>query len=141
MIEPVKAKGLALGIIPTIPYKSTMVDLESGDLLLLMTDPSTSPRTNVGRTLFGLGYGFGYVIAFEILGKMGAPELYAKLYPVPILNLTVQFLDRLARRGAVGRLNAEGGRLRGWKLWTSSSTSIGALRGCLKCRVQKGWQR
>lgn len=74
-------------------------------LLLLMTDPSTSPRTNVGRTLFGLGYGFGYVIAFEILGKLGAPELYAKLYPVPILNFTVQILDRFAKRGAVGRLN------------------------------------
>ncbi len=74
-------------------------------LLLLMTDPSTSPRTNIGRTLFGFGYGFGYVLAFEILGKMGAPELYAKLYPVPILNFTVQLLDRFAKRGAVGRLN------------------------------------
>jgi len=74
-------------------------------LLLLMTDPSTSPRTNVGRTLFGFGYGIGYIVAFEILGKIGAPELYAKLYPVPILNLTVQILDRFARTGAVGRLN------------------------------------
>jgi TPR repeat protein len=74
-------------------------------LLLLMTDPSTSPRTNVGRTLFGLGYGFGYVVAFEVLGRIGAPELYAKLYPVPILNCTIQILDRLAKRGAIGRLN------------------------------------
>jgi len=74
-------------------------------LLLLMTDPSTSPRTNVGRTLFGLGYGFGYVIAFEILGAMGAPELFAKLYPVPILNFTVQILDRFAKKGWVGRVN------------------------------------
>ena len=31
-------------MIPTIPYKSTMVDLESGDLLLLMTDGITEPR-------------------------------------------------------------------------------------------------
>ena len=74
-------------------------------LLLLMTDPSTSPRTYVGRTLFGLGYGFGYVIMFELLGRIGAPELYAKLYPVPILNCTIQILDRFARRGAIGRLN------------------------------------
>jgi hypothetical protein len=65
-------------------------------LLLLMTDPSTSPRTNLGRALFGAGYGFGYV---------GAPELYAKLFPVPILNLTVRWLDRLARSGWTGRLN------------------------------------
>ena len=48
MIEPVKAKGLALGMIPTIPYKSTMVDLESGDLLLLMTDGITEPRNAEG---------------------------------------------------------------------------------------------
>lgn len=74
-------------------------------LLLLMTDPSTSPRTNVGRTIFGLGYGFGYVVMFELLGRIGAPELYAKLYPVPILNCTVQILDRFAKRGAIGRLN------------------------------------
>ena len=74
-------------------------------LLLLMTDPSTSPRTNIGRTLFGLGYGVGYVVMFELLGRIGAPELFAKLYPVPILNCTVQILDRFAHRGAIGRLN------------------------------------
>ncbi len=42
-VEPVKAKGLALGMIPTITYKSSMVDLESGDLLLFMTDGITEP--------------------------------------------------------------------------------------------------
>ena len=47
-VEPVKAKGLALGMIPTIPYKSTTVDLESGDLLLLMTDGITEPRNAEG---------------------------------------------------------------------------------------------
>jgi len=75
-------------------------------LHLLMTDPSTSPRTNLGRTLFGAAYGLGYIVVFEVLGKLGAPELYAKLYPVPILNCCVQWLDRFARTGAVGRLNA-----------------------------------
>ena len=48
MIEPVQAKGLALGMPPTIPYKSTTVDLESGDLLLLMTDGITEPRNAEG---------------------------------------------------------------------------------------------
>jgi len=43
-VQSVKAKGLALGMIPTIPYKSIVVDLESGDLLLLMTDGITEPR-------------------------------------------------------------------------------------------------
>ncbi|MBL8730231.1 MAG: hypothetical protein JNM25_17565 [Planctomycetes bacterium] len=74
-------------------------------LMLLMTDPSTSPRTNLGRTIFGAGYGVGYVVVFQLLGALGAPELFAKLFPVPILNLGVQWLDRLARRGALGRLN------------------------------------
>ncbi|HIA68461.1 TPA: hypothetical protein EYN98_20950, partial [Candidatus Poribacteria bacterium] len=47
-VEPVKAKGLALGMIPSISYKSTMVDLESDDLLLLMTDGITEPRNVEG---------------------------------------------------------------------------------------------
>jgi TPR repeat protein len=75
-------------------------------LHLLMTDPSTSPRTNVGRALFGAGYGLGYIVVFQVLGAIGAPELFAKLYPVPILNCCVQWLDRLARGRVFGRLNA-----------------------------------
>ena len=55
MIEPVKVKGLALGMILTIPYKSTMVDLESGDLLLLMTDGITEPRNAEGVMSEGSG--------------------------------------------------------------------------------------
>ena len=55
MIEPVKAKGLALGMILTIPYKSTMVDLESGDLLLLTTDGITEPRNADGVMYEGSG--------------------------------------------------------------------------------------
>jgi TPR repeat protein len=74
-------------------------------LHLLMTDPSTSPRTHVGRLLFGAGYGLGYIVVFEVLSRIGAPELYAKLYPVPILNCCVQMLDRLAKSGRLGRLN------------------------------------
>ena len=47
-IEPVKAKGMALGMIPNIPYKSITMDLESGDLLLFMTDGITEPRNTEG---------------------------------------------------------------------------------------------
>jgi hypothetical protein len=68
-------------------------------LHLLMTDPSTSPRSYLGRAVFGACYGLGYVVMFELLGAIGAPELYAKLYPVPILNCTVRALDRQARGG------------------------------------------
>ena len=42
-------------MIPTIPYKSTMVDLESGDLLLLMTDGITEPRNAEGVMSEGSG--------------------------------------------------------------------------------------
>ena len=47
-IEPVIAKGMALGMIPNIPYKPTTTDLESGDLLLFMTDGITEPRNAEG---------------------------------------------------------------------------------------------
>ena len=42
-------------MILTIPYKSTMVDLESGDLLLLMTDGITEPRNADGVMYEGSG--------------------------------------------------------------------------------------
>ena len=74
-------------------------------LHLLMTDPSTSPRTKLGRLLFGAGYGLGYIVFFQLLGAIGAPELFAKLFPVPVLNTCVQWLDRFAKTGAPGRLN------------------------------------
>ena len=48
IVESIKAKGLALGMILSILYKSTTVDLKSGDLLLLMTDGITEPRNAEG---------------------------------------------------------------------------------------------
>ena len=39
---------MALGMIPNIPYKLTKIDLESGDLLLSMTDGITEPRNAEG---------------------------------------------------------------------------------------------
>ncbi|MBL8749918.1 MAG: SEL1-like repeat protein [Planctomycetes bacterium] len=72
---------------------------------LLMTDPATSPRTNLGRAIFGTGYGLLYVFFYDLLGPLGDLEIYAKLFPVPLLNLTVLALDRFARTGAIGRLN------------------------------------
>ena len=37
-VEPVKTKGLVLGTIPSVSYKTLILDLQSGGLLLLMTD-------------------------------------------------------------------------------------------------------
>ena len=47
-VQLVRAKGLALGMIPSISYQPTVVDLESGDLLLMMTDGITEPRNTEG---------------------------------------------------------------------------------------------
>jgi TPR repeat protein len=75
---------------------------------LLFTDPSTSPRTNVGRVVFGALYGLGNFVLFTVLGRLGVPDFYDKLLPVPILNLLVPWIDRAVRSGPVQRV------FRGW---------------------------
>lgn len=64
-------------------------------LHLLVTDPSTSPRTPTGRLLFGLLYGIGVFVLYTILDTFGSPTFYDKLLCVPLLNLSVQWIDRL----------------------------------------------
>lgn len=68
---------------------------------LLFTDPSTSPRSEAGRILFGVLYGVGTATFYVILSGMGEPTFYDKLLAVPIMNLLVRRIDRLA---AAGRL-------------------------------------
>jgi hypothetical protein len=65
-------------------------------LHLLVTDPATSPRSDVGRAIFGALYGASVLALFSILEWMGAPTFYDKLLSVPLLNLAVPWLDRLA---------------------------------------------
>ena len=72
---------------------------------LLFTDPSTSPRTELGRLAFGVLYGLSVAVLYAALGTLGAPTFYDKLLAVPLLNLTVQALDRWARSDAVRRLD------------------------------------
>jgi hypothetical protein len=64
---------------------------------LLFTDPSTSPRTELGRILFGVLYGLSAVALYQLLGAAGVPTFYDKLLQVPLLNLSVRLLDRVAR--------------------------------------------
>jgi Sel1 repeat-containing protein len=66
-------------------------------LHLLVTDPATSPRTALGKIVFGGMYGAGVFGLYEMLGWIGAPTFYDKLLIVPPLNLTVRALDRGAR--------------------------------------------
>lgn len=76
---------------------------------LLFTDPSTSPRSESGRVIFGALYGFGVIALVVVLEGMGAPAFYDKLLPVPLLNLSVRAIDRFAAKGLWRHL--EPGRL------------------------------
>jgi hypothetical protein len=68
---------------------------------LLFTDPATAPKSDVGRVVFGALYGAAVVLTYAWLRSIDAPEFYDKLLPIPLLNLSVRALDRLARSGAL----------------------------------------
>jgi hypothetical protein len=64
---------------------------------LLFNDPSTSPQTELGRIIYGAMYGLSTVALYQLLGSVGLPTFYDKLLQVPLLNLSVKGIDRLAR--------------------------------------------
>src|ERR1700722_11206006 len=64
---------------------------------LLFNDPSTSPRTELGRIIYGAMYGLSTVALYWVLGSAGMPTFYDKLLQVPLLNLSVKAIDRAAR--------------------------------------------
>lgn len=64
---------------------------------LLFTDPSTAPRTELGRIIYGVMYGATVVFLYWLLAKAGAPTFYDKLLQVPVMNLMVQAIDRAVR--------------------------------------------
>ena len=87
------------GAVTGVPY---FVDSEIPSavflgLHLLVTDPSTSPRTPLGRSIFGGLYGLGVFGLYGLLGALGVPTFYDKLLCVPLLNLSVQRIDGLVR--------------------------------------------
>jgi hypothetical protein len=76
-------------------------------LHLLVTDPSTSPRTDLGRLLFGALYGAGVFALYGLLELLGQPTFYDKLLCVPLLNISVRALDRWTGSSWPDRLAAE----------------------------------
>jgi hypothetical protein len=72
---------------------------------LLFTDPSTSPRTELGRIAFGVLYGLSTVGLYQLLGSLGVPTFYDKLLQVPILNLSIRSIDSVARWKGFHRLD------------------------------------
>jgi TPR repeat protein len=74
-------------------------------LHLLVTDPATSPKTNLGRVIFGAAYGLGYALLFRVFDGLGVSVFWDKLLPVSVLNLSVPLIDRVTRSGLLGRFN------------------------------------
>src|SRR5262249_27164766 len=72
---------------------------------LLFTDPSTSPRTELGRLIFGVLYASGVIVCYVLLDRLGMPTFYDKLLPVPLLNVAIQGIDRAARSPLLGRFD------------------------------------
>lgn len=72
---------------------------------LLFTDPSTAPRTELGRVIFGALYGLSTVALYQLLGSAGLPTFYDKLLQVPILNLSIIGIDRAARSRLLRQLD------------------------------------
>jgi len=72
---------------------------------LLFTDPATSPRTDLGRVMFGALYGVSTIALYALLGNLGLPTFYDKLLQIPLLNLSINLLDRLARSNALQRVD------------------------------------
>lgn len=74
-------------------------------MTLLVTDPSTSPRTDLGRLFFGVLYALGTIAFYVVLEHYGAPEFYDKLLPIPLMNLMVRWIERATRRPFLARLD------------------------------------
>jgi hypothetical protein len=75
---------------------------------LLFTDPSTSPRTELGRIIFGALYGLSTVALYQLLGSRGMPTFYDKLLQVPMLNLSILGIDRLVQSSWLRRFDPSG---------------------------------
>ncbi len=72
---------------------------------LLFTDPATSPRTELGRIMYGVLYGLTTCLLYSALIRAGMPGFYDKLLQVPLLNLSAGLLDRLARSPLLQRID------------------------------------
>jgi hypothetical protein len=68
---------------------------------LLFNDPTTSPRTELGRIIYGALYGLSTLAIYDLLGRAGMPTFYDKLLQVPLLNLSVKAIDAAVRSRAL----------------------------------------
>jgi hypothetical protein len=121
-------------------------------LHLLVTDPSTSPRTPFGRAIFGVMYGLGVFGLYALLGALGMPTFYDKLLCVPLLNLAVPSIDRAVRAlgerpilhrmgldAPLGRLNVA--HMAVWAVFFFAMTAAGAADGTHRGDSLPFWQQ
>ena len=121
-------------------------------LHLLVTDPSTSPRTPLGKTVFGVLYGLGVFGLYSLLGVIGTPTFYDKLLCVPLLNLSVQRIDRLVHSvqdsAFFSRWNPDWKPIRAnlvhmtvWSLFFGAMTALGMTDGRHRGDTVPFWQQ
>jgi hypothetical protein len=121
-------------------------------LHLLVTDPSTSPRTPFGRAIFGVMYGLGVFALYALLTALGQPTFYDKLLCVPLLNLAVPtidrfvqsirhqpILDRLRLNGPIGRGNLA--HMAVWVLFFGTMAAIGRTDGMHRGDALPFWEQ
>jgi electron transport complex protein RnfD len=86
-------------------YPSPAFELFSGGLMLgavfMATDPVTSPMTNIGRWIFGIGAGV-LVIVIRIWG--GLPE--GVMYAILLMNTLTPFINRATQPRVFGTTRA-----------------------------------
>jgi len=114
-------------------------------LHLLVTDPSTSPRARAGKVVFGAFYGLGVFALYAILGAAGVPTFYDKLLCVPLLNLSVRWIDRLVQGVRIG-LDWEPGRanlvaMAGWVVFFGAMTLVSATDGTHRGDTIPFWEQ
>jgi len=98
---------------------------------LLFNDPATSPRTELGRIIYGVLYGLSAVALYQVLGSAGMPTFYDKLLQVPVLNLSAKVIDRVGgMRFMLGRsLTGRQRNLAYMSIWAVLFTFMSVTQG------------
>ncbi|MFN0051132.1 MAG: hypothetical protein ACKV0T_03015 [Planctomycetales bacterium] len=79
------------------PLSATPVQIQVFlGLTFLVTDPATSPKSSLGKFLFGLAYGTGVFATYVLLRTQLLPAYFDKLLTVPVVNLMVPLFDRVS---------------------------------------------
>ncbi len=62
-------------------------------MTLLITDPATTPQSDLGKVLFGLLVGALLPVISEVLRGRGYVDDFAKIFAIPVANIAAPWLD------------------------------------------------